>query len=583
MWGTIGSRAETSRPRPSAGFRTPFALAAVVSLVGATLVSQALAIGQIGGVTAAGAATNTIVSIEFDDGLARQYQTRSLLSARGMHATYYDNSSARPPEFNTMSESQLRDLADDGNEIGGHTLDHADLTTVGTAEATRQICTDRTELRAEGFNALSFAYPYGHFNATIENVAKNCGYTSARGVDGIVTPEGCGGNCPFAESIPPKDAFATRTPENADEDTPLSELEGFVTQAEQHGGGWVQLVFHDICSPGPTCDFYSIPPAQFATLLDWIAARASNGTIVRTVGEVMAMGIDSTPPSTVIVCNGEPCAAGFYAGPAQVALAATDSAGGSGVSIIRYTTDGSAPTRSGAGGTTYNGPFTVSSTQTVNYRAYDRANNAEGTTSRFLQIDTTAPGSSILCDGGACPVRWTHAPVRVELAATDNAGGSGVAAIRVTGDASEPTPSSTPYTGPFVVSSALTLEYRAFDNVENAGPTGKAVLTVDTIAPVPLIACDESPCSKESVRGPVRVSLSATDAGGSGVAGIRYTTDGSVPTAASPLYSAPFTVVASANVRFRAIDRGGMSSRLRSALIRIDARSAGHPVRRNGR
>jgi hypothetical protein len=77
----------------------------------------------------------------------------------------------------------------------------------------------------------------------------------------------------------------------------------------------------------------------------------------------------------------------------------------------------------------------------------------------------------------------------------------------------------------------------------------------------------------------VRVALSATDAGGSGVAGIRFTTDGSVPTAASPIYSVPFTVAASTTVRFRAIDRGGMSSVLRSALIRIDARIAGHPVR----
>src|SRR5690348_17557104 len=46
----------------------------------------------------------------------------------------------------------------------------------------------------------------------------------------------------------PKNPYQTRTPQNVDEDTPLSEIEGFVTDAETHGGGWVQLVFHDICS-----------------------------------------------------------------------------------------------------------------------------------------------------------------------------------------------------------------------------------------------------------------------------------------------------------------------------------------------
>ena len=572
MWGLIGSRARTATGGRAPRFRAGIVALGALSLLGANVVSPGVAATRIAGTSVAAAATNTIVSIEFDDGLETQYQTRALLSARGMHATYYDNSNARPPGFNTLSESQLHDLANDGNEIGGHTLDHADLTTVTTAEATRQICNDRTELLAEGFNVTSLAYPYGHFNAAIENIAKNCGYTSARGVDGIVTPEGCGGNCPFAESIPPKDPFDTRTPENADEDTPLSELEGFVTQAEQHGGGWVQLVIRDICSPGAGCDFYSIPPAQFATLLDWIAARAGNGTIVRTVGQVMAMGADSTPPSTTIACNGGACSPGYYASSVLVSLSAADNAGGSGVAAIRYTTDGSTPTRSGSGGTTYSGPFRLLSTKSLTYRAFDNAGNAENPNIRLVSIDTTPPAAFIACNGGFCPDGWSRAPVRVTLSAFDDAGGSGVGAIRVTGDGSDPTPASAVYSGPFTVTSALTLKYRAFDNLGNGGLTNTRVLLVDTIAPVPAITCNGEPCTGSLARGPVRIALTATDAGGSGLAAIRYTTDGSTPTASSPRYRAPFTVAANTALRFRAIDNAGMSSVVHSTAVHIESK-----------
>jgi len=55
-----------------------------------------------------------------------------------------------------------------------------------------------------------------------------------------------------------------------------------------------------MCSPGGICDFYSMPPATFNTLLDWLQPRAANGTIVKTVGEVMGgSGPPATPTLTV--------------------------------------------------------------------------------------------------------------------------------------------------------------------------------------------------------------------------------------------------------------------------------------------
>jgi hypothetical protein len=88
----------------------------------------------------------------------------------------------------------------------------------------------------------------------------------------------------FAETIPPLDAFATRTPPNPKQGTSLATIQGYVTAAEDNGAGWVQLVFHHLCDQ---CDAYSITPANFTALLDWLAPRAGLGTTVRTTAEVV--------------------------------------------------------------------------------------------------------------------------------------------------------------------------------------------------------------------------------------------------------------------------------------------------------
>jgi hypothetical protein len=61
--------------------------------------------------------------------------------------------------------------------------------------------------------------------------------------------------------------------------------------AEQNGGGWVQLVFHHLCDQ---CDAYSITPANFGALLDWLQPRAAAGTTVMTTAEVIGGAVQ--PP-----------------------------------------------------------------------------------------------------------------------------------------------------------------------------------------------------------------------------------------------------------------------------------------------
>ena len=64
----------------------------------------------------------------------------------------------------------------------------------------------------------------------------------------------------------------------------LQNLQGWVTQAENHGGGWVPIVFHDICNG---CADSSVSRSDFTAFLDWLQPRAAHGTVVKTMREVI--------------------------------------------------------------------------------------------------------------------------------------------------------------------------------------------------------------------------------------------------------------------------------------------------------
>jgi peptidoglycan/xylan/chitin deacetylase (PgdA/CDA1 family) len=83
----------------------------------------------------AAAARPTVVTLSFDDGLAEQYAVRSMLAQHSLRATFFVNSNRIESGDSYLTWGQLSDLAADGHEIGGHTLDHVDLTTVTVTRA----------------------------------------------------------------------------------------------------------------------------------------------------------------------------------------------------------------------------------------------------------------------------------------------------------------------------------------------------------------------------------------------------------------------------------------------------------------
>ncbi len=212
---------------------------------------------------------NTVVSLTFDDGDADNYAVRSVLAENNLRATFYVVSGFTGTN-GYMTEDQLRDLYNDGNEIGGHTLSHTNVPDLNGADLEREICQDRTNLLAHGFEVTSFAYPYGHYDEKSKQMVMDCGYKNARGVSG------------GPDMIPPVDMYVLNAMPYIVKDTRFPKMTRYVTEVENDGGGWVIFVFHHVCDG---CNEYAIKYDVFNQFAKWLGEQQANGLIVKTMSE----------------------------------------------------------------------------------------------------------------------------------------------------------------------------------------------------------------------------------------------------------------------------------------------------------
>jgi peptidoglycan/xylan/chitin deacetylase (PgdA/CDA1 family) len=232
------------------------------------------------------ASARTMVSIEFDDAFSEQWALRPLLSARGVPATFFVNSSLLgTPEH--MSVAQMLTLQADGHEIGGHTRTHLALPALSLTAQRDEICGDYARLRAEDMAVSDFAYPYGSYNPQTQAIVSSCGYRSARTVTGVTPPRFCGRRCRAAESVPPADVLATVTVPPIGAEARLATLQRYVKQAKRLRRGWVQIVFHHVCDG---CNEKAMSVATFTSFLDWLRSPRMAPTVrLLRVDSVVAM------------------------------------------------------------------------------------------------------------------------------------------------------------------------------------------------------------------------------------------------------------------------------------------------------
>lgn len=236
----------------------------------------------------------TVVSLTFDDANADQLQAVQLLDSLGMNGTFFVPSGyVGAPGY--LSVADLQQMQASGHEIGGHTVNHGDLTTVDPAEAARAICLDRATLTGWGLSIRSFAYPFASTDPAVETAVQGCGYNSARMLGDIASRFGCY-TCDHAESMPPEDPYYTKALDEVDRSWTLLDLQLPVLLAESTGGGWVQYTFHHVCA-GSGCDELSVSPARLSAFLTWLKARESRrNDQVRTVGDVIGGAVAPVAP-----------------------------------------------------------------------------------------------------------------------------------------------------------------------------------------------------------------------------------------------------------------------------------------------
>ncbi|MEV6416026.1 polysaccharide deacetylase family protein [Kribbella sp. NPDC051718] len=245
----------------------------------------------------------TVVSLTFDDGDLSQYGTRTMFATHNMHGTFYINSGAvDAAEPGAMTWTQIHALQADGHDIGGHTLDHVDMTAADTSFDYRwhQACDDRARLQALGFSPASFAYPFAAFNAQAVSIIKGCGYQSGRTGGSLLV-----GGPLYSESIPPSEPWSFKALGTTyDGPITLQWLQDAVNGPADRAGGWVPMLFHDICYAGSAnfdacmAGYRPVSDTTLSQFLDWLTANASRGISVKTVAEVMSGG--QTIPNPIV-------------------------------------------------------------------------------------------------------------------------------------------------------------------------------------------------------------------------------------------------------------------------------------------
>ncbi|HEY5591322.1 MAG TPA: peptidoglycan-binding protein [Paludibacter sp.] len=243
-----------------------------------------------------------------------------------------------------------------------------------------------------------------------------------------------------------------------------------------------------------------------------------------------SLTINLTPPSTPI----SSIAPGLYNSTQSVPIIATGS------DYIKYATDAIPPTCSD--GTSYGGPISVVTTQTIYVRAC--TNNGESSTGTFAYtIDTTIPLTPI-----ATPSSGIYNSTQTVLLTADGSDSIRYSTSETPADCSADTLYSD--STPIVVSSTQTIYVRACDLANNSS-TGSFTYTLDTTPPETPTATP----SAGSFNSTQSVTLSATSSDY-----IKYDTSLVTSCSAGISYEGPISIPSSETIYVLACDNAGNSS-----------------------
>jgi peptidoglycan/xylan/chitin deacetylase (PgdA/CDA1 family) len=127
----------------------------------------------------------TIVTTSWDDGDYADLKLAELLMSRGIRGTFYVPITYRE---RPLSESQLRDLASEGFEIGAHGFSHKPLWRLPPPELDQEVGPCKSILEdIIGSEVRMFCYPCGRYDANVVHALQKAGYWGARTVRMLAT------------------------------------------------------------------------------------------------------------------------------------------------------------------------------------------------------------------------------------------------------------------------------------------------------------------------------------------------------------------------------------------------------------
>ncbi len=296
------------------------------------------------------------ITIGFDDAMQSQFDYAwPLMQARGIVGTFYTVSSFISDfsgDYNRMGLNELHTLQNAGNEIGSHSVTHEHFETMTDAEIEYQCGVSQQVLRANGFSANNFAFPYGDTNDPnaehIDSIVSQY-YRSARSA--YYYPE--------VLSFPIDMFRLPGFPAETGDSTVLSRAISAVDQAYNENG-WVQIYFHNVI-PDVYNEPYAISAQDFEAFLDYVVAK---GIPTVTVNQALDGGV--APLSTSI----SPTSARLDVGGSQVFTSSIS--GGVSPYSYRWYLNGSFTGATGSN-------WAFSPTQAGHYNIYLRVTDNVGT------------------------------------------------------------------------------------------------------------------------------------------------------------------------------------------------------------
>src|ERR1035437_45773 len=240
----------------------------------------------------------------FDDGFISQYNNvKPILDSFGFRGTFFIISGSMtddlPGIWRYGTWNQFRSMALEGHEIGSHTVNHPDLTTLSTGN----ISTPGTllyelyqskktiEQKISNQKCITIAYPYNAHNTNVNNKTAQF-YESARG----------GSNIPMDSSLTGSGFYTIgakeeqfNTPRNSTQDD-LDELQDFETyeQSSITDGKWGMLMAHDVVPFSQLTDslqqisWNSISTEWLTSLCQWVKQKSDRNLVwVETMGNIV--------------------------------------------------------------------------------------------------------------------------------------------------------------------------------------------------------------------------------------------------------------------------------------------------------